>query len=140
MKSKTSAALILVVIFCLGSVAGGVSHFLYTANFASTPTPRARVPNSHDIVEEMAQHLKMDAQQKEQLKAIVQQSRDRYRALSRQFQPQYEKIRAETNDSIRTILRPDQRKQYEATLEKMDARHREHTHEPTPDQSGAVSK
>ncbi len=137
MRSKTSAAFILVAVFCLGGVAGGVSHFLYTVNFAASQPPRARVPNSHDIVEEMAQRLKMDAGQKEQLKAIVQQSRDRYRTLSRQFQPQYEKIRGETNDAIRAVLRPDQRREYEATLEKMDARHREHVHEPAPGQPGS---
>jgi Spy/CpxP family protein refolding chaperone len=139
MKSKTSAALLLVAIFVLGGVAGGVSHYLYENHFVSNPPPRPRVPNSHDIVEEMAQHLKLDAQQKEQLKAIVQQSRDHYRVLSRQFQPQYEKIRGETNEAIREILRPDQRKQYEATLEKMDARHRDRTHDAPPDQPG-ISK
>ena len=138
MKSKTSAALLLVVIFLLGGIAGGVSHFLYENHLASTPQPRSRVPNSHDIVEEMAQHLKLDAQQKEQLKTIVQQSRDRYRMLSRQFQPQYEKIRGETTEAIRGILRPDQRKQFEATLEKMDARHRDHTHDTPPDQPGTA--
>jgi hypothetical protein len=137
MKSKTSAALLLVAIFCLGCVAGGVAHFLYRASFASSAAPRPRVPNSHDIVEEMALQLNMDAQQKEQLRVIVQQSRDRYRALSRQFQPQYEKIRGETNEAIRGILRPDQRRQYDATLEKMDARHREHTHDSPPGQPDA---
>jgi hypothetical protein len=132
MKSKTSAALLLVAIFCLGGLAGGFTQFLYRVNFSSSAAPRSRVPNSHDIVEEMALQLKMDAGQKEQLRAIVQQSRDRYRVLSRQFQPQYEKIRGETSDAIRAILRPDQRKEYEATLEKMDARHREHTHDAPP--------
>ncbi len=132
MKSKTSAALLLVAIFCLGCVAGGFAHFLYRANLGTTAAARARVPNSHDIVEEMALQLKMDSRQKEQLRVIVQQSRDRYRVLSRQFQPQYEKIRGETNEAIRTILSPDQRRQYDATLERMDARHREHTHDSQP--------
>ncbi len=139
MKSKTSAALLLVVIFMLGGIAGGVSDYLYENHLVSAPPPRSRVPNSHDIVEEMAQHLMLDAQQKEQLKAIVQQSRDRYRVLSRQFQPQYEKIRGETNEAIRGILRPDQRRQFEATLEKMDVRHRDHTHDAQKDQPG-ISK
>ena len=139
MKSKTSAGLLLVAVFVLGGVAGGLSHFLYENRIFSSQPQRPRVPNSHDIVEEMALHLNLDAQQKEQLKAIVQQSRDRYRVLSRQFQPQYEKIRGEANEAIRGILRPDQRKQFEATLEKMDVRHRDHTHEATPGQPG-ISK
>ncbi len=139
MKSKTSAALLLVAIFVLGGVAGGISYNLYENYFVSYQPPRPRVPNSHDIVEEMAQHLQLDAQQKEQLRVIVQQSRDRYRILSRQFQPQYEKIRGETNEAIRTMLRPDQRKQFEATLEKMDGRRRDRAHDPPPEAPG-VSK
>ncbi len=138
MKSKTSAGLLLVAIFLLGGVAGGLSQYLVENRIFSSQPPRPRVPNSHDIVEEMAQHLNLDAQQKEQLKTIVQQSRDRYRTLSRQFQPQYEKIRGETNEAIRGILRPDQRKQFEATLEKMDSRHRDHTHEAPPAPPGAA--
>ncbi len=139
MKSKTSAGLLLVAVFVLGGVAGGLSLYLYESRISPSQPQRSRIPNSHDIVEEMALHLNLDAQQKEQLKAIVQQSRDRYRVLSRQFQPQYEKIRGETNEAIRGILRADQRKQFEATLEKMDSRHRDHTHEATPGQPG-ISK
>jgi Spy/CpxP family protein refolding chaperone len=134
MKSKTSAALLLVVIFGLGGITGGVTHYLYRNHFVSAQPPRPRVPNSHDIVEEMAQQLKLDAQQKEKLRDIIQQSREHYRTLSRQFQPQYEKIRAETNDAIRGILIPDQQKNFDETLERMDSRHRDHTHDP---QSGA---
>jgi hypothetical protein len=132
MKSKTSAALLLVAIFGLGGIAGGVTHYLYLNHFISTAPPRPRVPNSHDIVEEMAQQLKLDAKQKEELRGMIQQSRDRYRALSRQFQPQYDKIRTETNDAIRNILNADQRKNFDETLEKMDSRHREHTHDAPP--------
>jgi Spy/CpxP family protein refolding chaperone len=130
MKSKTSAALLLVSIFLLGGVAGGTSHYIYRNHLAASPPPRMRAPNSHDIAEEMAQSLKLDAQQKEQLRAIIQQSTEHYRALSRQFRPQYEKIRAETNEAIRAILRPDQRQNFEDTLDKMDSRHRAHSHEP----------
>jgi Spy/CpxP family protein refolding chaperone len=82
------------------------------------------VPGRHDIVEQMSQSLKLDAQQKEKLKAIIQQSGERYSALSTQFRPQYDRIRAETNEAIRAVLRPDQRKLFEETLEKLDRRPR----------------
>jgi Spy/CpxP family protein refolding chaperone len=132
MKSKTTAALLLVSIFLLGGVSGGMSHYIYQNHLGSSPPPKPRVANSHDIAEEMAQSLGLDAGQKEQLRGIIQQSSEHYRALSRQFRPQYEKIRMETNDAIRAILRPDQRKHFEDTLEKMDSRHRGHTHEAAP--------
>ncbi|MBZ5498210.1 MAG: periplasmic heavy metal sensor [Acidobacteriia bacterium] len=140
MKSKTSAALLLVSIFLLGGVAGGVTHYIYQNHFVSSAPQRPRMPNRHDIVEEMAQSLNLDARQKEQLRVIWQQSRERFNALSVQYRPQYEKLRAETNEAIRAILRPDQRQHFDDTLEKMDSRHRDHTHDPTPPQQSNPSK
>ena len=132
MPSRTRAALLLVGVFLLGGVAGGVLHHIYLNYVASVQPPRPRIPNSHDITEEMAQSLNLDAQQKEQLRLIVQQSREHYGALSRQFRPQYEKIREDTNAAIRAILRPDQLQHFEDTLKKMDMRRQARPHELPP--------
>ena len=132
MKSKTTAALLLISIFLLGGVAGGMSHYIYRNHLRSNPQQRPRIPGAHDIAEEMAQGLNLDAKQKEQLRAIIQLSTERYRTLSRQFRPQYEKIRMEANDAIRAILRPEQREIFEETLDRMDSRHRGDTHDAPP--------
>jgi len=132
MKSKTTAALLLISIFLLGGVAGGMSHYIYRNHLRSNPQQRPRIPGAHDIAEEMAQGLNLDAKQKEQLRAIIQLSTERYRTLSRQFRPQYEKIRTEANDAIRAILRPEQREIFEETLDRMDSRHRGDTHDAPP--------
>lgn len=132
MRSKTSAALLLVSLFLLGGVAGAALQYVYRNHMVSAAMPRPRLANSHDIVDEMALSLELDTGQKEQLRGIIQQSRDRYRTLSRQFQPQYEQIRGETNEAIRAILRPGQRQQFDDTLEKMDRRHQDHTHQAAP--------
>ncbi len=129
MKSKMGATLMLVSIFLLGCVSGGVSYYLYRNHF--TPAPAQHTPGTarRDIVEEMSQSLHLDAQQQQQLAAIIQQSRQRYSALSQQFRPQYEQIRSETDQAIRAILRPDQRQLFEETLEKMEARRRSRPHD-----------
>ncbi|MGA2261143.1 MAG: hypothetical protein ABSH28_06895 [Acidobacteriota bacterium] len=136
MKSKTSAALMLIAIFLLGGVAGGVSHFIYQNHIISSQPPRSRAPNPHDIVEDMAKHLNLDPQQKEQLRTIINKSRERYRNLAMQFRPQYEKTRAETNEAIRAILRPDQGQHFEETIEKMDSWRRDRPRENAPNQPG----
>lgn len=132
MKSKTRAALLLVAIFVLGGIAGGVAQYTYQNHLAPGPPPRTRIQGTHDITGEMAKSLNLDAGQKEKLGVIIRQSAEGYSALSQQFRPQYEKIRSETNDAIRKILRPDQLKHFEETLERMDSRHRDHTHDPAP--------
>jgi uncharacterized membrane protein len=121
MKSKTRAALLLVAVFLLGGTAGGIAYYLFQNHFAAAQPEKLPIPNSHDIVEEMAQQLFLDAGQKEQLRTIIQRSREQYRTLSRQFQPRYDMIRGETNEAIRGILKEDQRKHFDETLQRMDS-------------------
>jgi uncharacterized membrane protein len=132
MRSKTSAALMLIAIFLLGAVSGAVSGYLYQNHLGQNPTQRPPAPAKRDIVEEIAQSLHMDAQQKEKLKDIIKISGDRYSALSVQFRPQYEQIRTETDQAIRAILRPDQRQHFEETLEKMETRRWSRPHDAPP--------
>ena len=132
MKSKTTAVLLLVSIFLLGGVAGGTSDYILRNYFRPNPEPKPRFSGAHDIAEEMARGLNLDAKQKEQLRTIIQQSTERYRALSLQFRPQYEKIRAEANDAIRAILSPEQRKAFDDTLQRMDGQFRGRAHDGPP--------
>jgi hypothetical protein len=67
MRSKTSAALMLIAVFLLGCISGGVSGYLYQNHFGQSLTQRQPIPAKRDIVEEIAQSLHMDAQQKEKL-------------------------------------------------------------------------
>ncbi len=128
MKSKLGATLMLVSIFLLGCVSGGVSYYLYRNHFTSAQVQHP--PARRDIVDEMSQSLHLDAQQQQQLMTIIQKSRQRYSALSQQFRPQYDQIRSETDEAIRAILRADQRQLFEETLEKMEARRRSRPHDP----------
>lgn len=132
MKSKLGVALILVAIFLLGCVSGGVSYYIYRNHFVPASAQHPPGPARRDIVEEMAQSLHLDAQQKEKLNVIIQQSRQRYSALSQQFRPQYDQIRTETDQAIRGILRPDQQQIFTDTLEKMESLRRGRPHEPNP--------
>lgn len=123
MKSKTSAAILILGTFLLGSVSGAVSFSLYR-NYvnASTPKKASRPSGPHDICEELARGLNMDSAQKEKLAVIVNQSRDRYRALSKQFRPQYDAIRAETRQEMRQILHENQKARFEELIQEMDSR------------------
>jgi hypothetical protein len=106
MKSKTSAALILLATFALGATAGGIGYRLAQRRVAAVEDrhPNPRNAPGH-LVNEMAVGLNMDAAQKAKLEEIVGRSRERYRSLSEQFRPQYDAIRNETRQEIRQILR-----------------------------------
>ncbi len=120
MRSKLGIASLWVVVFLLGGVAGAVSHSLYREHFkaaAAAPT----MPKPGEIVERMAREFNLDTQQKESLKNIFAESRQRYRALGQEYRPQWEAIRNETDEQIKQMLRPDQRTKYEEFLKKVNA-------------------
>jgi|WetSurMetagenome_2_1015567.scaffolds.fasta_scaffold235756_2 hypothetical protein len=120
MKSRTGAALILVVTFALGAAAGGLGYRLIEKR-ASAVNPR-NTPGH--LVKEMAEGLNLDAAQKARLEEIVGRSRERYRKLSEQFRPQYDVIRDQTRQEIRQILRDDQKQRFEEIITQIDDRHR----------------
>jgi Spy/CpxP family protein refolding chaperone len=124
MKTKTSATLFLALTFLLGGVAGAVSQYLYSSRASAARRP-PRPPGPQEIVDQMAQDLKLDAGQKEQVKSIISESREKYHRLSQQFRPNYDAIRQETRQQIRAILREDQRSRFEEIVKEMDARFRE---------------
>jgi hypothetical protein len=130
MRSKTSATLILIATFAMGCVAGAISHYVYQNRIAlRTARPPAQ-PTPQGITVVLGSYLQLDTAQKEQLKEIVTRSRERYRALSQQFAPQYDSIRGEMRQQIRSILRPDQHGKFEGFLRDMDKRRKERDSHP----------
>ena len=128
MKSRTSATLLLILTFLLGAVAGSVGYYLLVAHMI-VPGPRSAGRSSpHDIAEELATGLSLNGEQKEKLKEIIQQSRERYRALSVQFRPQYDNVRNEARQQIRQILTEEQRARFEKIVQEIDERHKNHEH------------
>jgi hypothetical protein len=111
MKSKLCIALLWVLVFLLGGIAGGVSYYLYHEHMRS--------PKPEDIIKDLARDLKLDAQQTESLKAIFDESIKRYKALNQQVRPQFRAIRNETAEKIKGILRSDQKLRYEERLRKL---------------------
>jgi len=117
MKSKLGAALLGVVIFLMGGIAGAISHYLYREHMKKIDVPK--IPTYKDILDGMAQELMLDPQQKEKLRLIFDKSRKRNFNLALEYRPHYERIRIGTENEIKEMLRPDQRMRYEEFLRKV---------------------
>jgi Spy/CpxP family protein refolding chaperone len=115
MKSKLGIALSWIAVFILGWVAGTVSHYIYQQRIKPPAFRSMTQPKPGSIVDGMARELKLDDQQKEQLKSIFEQSRQRYVAIGQQ----YRTARDEANEQIKQILNPDQRAKFEEFLKKV---------------------
>jgi hypothetical protein len=116
MKSKLGAALLGIMIFLMGGIAGAISHYLYREYVKRINVPK--IPTYQDFLDRMAQELMLDSQQKEKLRLIFDKSRKRNFNLALEYRPHYERIRVGTENEIREMLRPDQRMRYEEFLRK----------------------
>lgn len=125
MRSKTSATLLLIATFVLGGISGSIAYYLYHVRTSAAQTQRSyRGSGPHNPVDELAAGLKLDPGQKEKLAVIIRQSGEKYRQLSRDFRPQYESIRQETQQAIREILTPEQRDRFENIIRQEQDRRR----------------
>lgn len=114
MKSKASIVLVVILVFLLGGIAGAVCHSLYQ-EYLKAAFIKAN-SQTFDFIGNFAEELDLDAQQTETLKVIFDESRQHYIDLSMEIWPQYEKIRKETEQKIKDMLRDDQRARYEVFL------------------------
>ncbi len=117
MKSKVGVAFLGILIFLLGGVAGGVSYYLYCEH-QKTSVPKT-IPKVDDVVDWMATEVKLDGQQKSQVKVIITEVRNRYRGLWQDFRPRYDSLRKESDDRINALLRDDQKRLFEEFLKKI---------------------
>jgi hypothetical protein len=113
MKYKLGAILLWVLVFVLGGITGAVSYNLYQQK-VSAESQAKKFPKFQDFIDDMARFLNLDAQQKEVLTSIMEESVKRYKTLKKQ----YRAVQNETDDKIRAILRDDQKARYEEWLKK----------------------
>lgn len=111
-----------IVVFLLGGIAGAISHYLYCEHVKTNSSASKTIPRVEDVVEAMAQVLKLDGRQKADVIVIIRESRNHYRELWRQFRPQYEQIVQDSDNRIRALLREDQKPLFEAYLKKIKSK------------------
>lgn len=119
--SKTKARLVILAAFALGVIVGGVASNLVTSA-PRTATP----PNSvQGALQELERELRLTEDQKEQVKQVLNSTRQKYKELQAQVHPRFLAIRDESRSQIRALLTPEQQALYEQWLRKRD-RGREH--------------
>jgi hypothetical protein len=67
-------------------------------------------------------YLGLDEQQRVQIEAILEQTRDEFRLLSGQTRTQYDMIQEESRNRIRAILTDEQRVTYEELVQRQNRR------------------
>ena len=116
MKRSTVAIPVLygVLVFASGALVGVVGQKLYSAKTVSAKTlPKSPDEYRRAYLDEMHSRLKLDGTQVGKLKAILDETRDRYRPLRETYRSQMRAIHDDQVIKVKSILSEPQQAEYD---------------------------
>src|SRR6266571_695259 len=122
--SQTKAKLIVVSVFVIGFAAGALSLNLYQSLTSSDKKKDPPRGGTEFLLNRMNQRVGLTSEQQEQIKKILDETNDKYKALRvelepkiKDFEPKFNAVRQESRDRIRALLTPEQLPKYEKMIE-----------------------
>jgi hypothetical protein len=111
--------LVLVVVFILGAITGGAFVGGFASGFyrATSRPPR----NDRDREEKMRRDLSLTDDQMKSVSAILDDTKNEYKALRQELKPRFDEPRQKARGKIRTLLTPEQQQKFDAMVAEKDA-------------------
>jgi Spy/CpxP family protein refolding chaperone len=119
-RTKLKMWLVLVAVFVLGSVTGVALTGLYRSR-AAGDRPETREKAMHERFEKMRTELKLTDEQTKAVQAIIDETRNEYRALRTELRPRFEEPRQKARARIRALLTPEQQQKFDSMIAQQDA-------------------
>lgn len=122
-KTRIKIWVVVVGVFLLGCVTGASLDSLYRLKTRGADQQRGPGRRGTDqALDRMKRDLNLNEQQTTEIKAILNQTGNDYRALRTEVRPRYDAIRQNARTRIRAVLNPEQQKLFDAKAAERDAR------------------
>jgi hypothetical protein len=118
-KTRSEAAMLVLVVFVLGVLLGGLGNHLWGERVWGRQTPPAP-PARTQIVSELTHELQLTPDQQQQLGAIVDDTKAKIRTAYAPADAQRDQLRQQGRARIRAILTPGQLPKFEAFMARID--------------------
>ncbi len=121
-RTRLKIWLAVVGVFVLGCVTGASFDSLY--RLRASNDERQEKHGRHgkeDLFESLKRDLDLSDDQATQIRAILDQTRNEYRALRAEVRPRYDSIRQTARARIRALLTPEQQQRFDAKAAERDA-------------------
>ncbi|MGH9966421.1 MAG: Spy/CpxP family protein refolding chaperone [Pyrinomonadaceae bacterium] len=120
-KSGLKTWLVLVVIFILGCITGvGIGGVYRSKTNASFRDSRLREREA--MFEKMRTDLNLTEAQVKEMRQVLDQTGNEFRALRSELRPKYEELRLKTRGRMRALLTAEQQQKFDALMADIDAR------------------
>jgi hypothetical protein len=121
--NQVKAALFALLLFGLGAAVGALGHRFY-ASTVVIAKPAAE-DFRHRYVGEMQSKLKLTASQVNQLQVILDETKAKYKSVRDTYHPEMVKVKEEQVAKVKSILKPEQMKQYDEMVAEREQHARE---------------
>jgi Spy/CpxP family protein refolding chaperone len=116
-KSRREAAFLVIIVFALGILLGGLGTHLWGERVWG----HQAAPNSRDeIIGRMTHEVGLTPEQQTQVTAIVDDTRAQWRALYSPLDPKKDEIRQQSRAKLRALMSADQKPKLEAFFHQLD--------------------
>src|SRR5450755_4429738 len=99
-KKRGEAAVLVLVVFLLGALLGGVGNHVWGERVWGKQTSSTQLTRNQ-IVDALSRDLQLTPDQQKQLGSIVDDTRAQWRTLYTTIEPQHEQIREQARDRMR---------------------------------------
>jgi Spy/CpxP family protein refolding chaperone len=118
-KTRSEAAILVIVVFFLGALLGGVATHVWSERVWGNQVSAAH-PSRDQLVSSLTHELQLNAEQQQELGVIIDDTRSQIRTIYAPVDAQREELRHNGRDRIRAILTPEQKPKFEAFMQRLD--------------------
>jgi Spy/CpxP family protein refolding chaperone len=122
-KTLLKVWLMVLGVFALGCLTGASLDSVYRIRARNNERQERRGGrDKKDVFEHMKRDLNLNEQQATEIRAILDQTRNDYRALRAEVRPRYDQVRQNARARIRALLTPEQQQRFDAKVAERDAK------------------
>jgi Spy/CpxP family protein refolding chaperone len=130
-KTRSEAAVLVLVVFVLGVLLGGLGNHLWGERVWGHAYPPA-MPSHDQIVSALTHELQLTPDQQQQLGVIVDDTKSKIHAAYAPADAQREQLRQQGRARIRAILTPEQLPKFEAFMARIDEQRKKEAEQHQP--------
>lgn len=122
MSPRLKGALLLLLVFVLGTATGALGFGVYQARMGWWGSRRDAGRFQQVVLRRLTRELDLRADQQQQVEAILRESGDEFSRLRQEIRPRFQAIRERSRDRIRTLLDPGQQAKFETLAQEWESR------------------
>lgn len=122
-RASLKTWIVLIAVFVLGCVTGVAIDGIYRSKTnASFRESRSRERDRDAMFEKIRADLNLSPEQSKEMRRVLDETANEFRALRTELRPKYEELRVKTRGRMRSLLNADQQQKFDSLMTEIDAR------------------